>query len=65
MQTARIDIAQRIGREIAEQPLGPMHVLQHAVRRLIDSKAEIAGKAVVPSGLEVAHQQIAGYQRLL
>ena len=41
-----------------------MDVLQQPVRRPVHTEAEVAGKAVVPRCLEVAHRQIARDQRL-
>ena len=48
VQATRIDVAQRIGREIAEQPDRPVDVLQHPVRRPVHRNAEIPEKARVP-----------------
>ncbi len=64
VQAPGIDIAEAVGREIAEQPHRPVHILQHAIRRAIHRIAEIRREAVVPRGLEIVRRQIARNERL-
>ena len=62
VQAARIDIAKRIGREIAEQAHRPVNVLQHAIGGPVHGDAEIGLEAVVPGAFQLPRRQIAADQ---
>ena len=48
VQRRRIDVAERVGGEVPEEPHRPMHVLQDAIRRTVHGGAEIGQEAGVP-----------------
>ncbi len=65
VQAAGIDIAEAVGREIAEKPDRPVHILQHPLRGARDRMAEIGGEPVVPGRFQIAHREVARNERAL
>ena len=59
MQLGGIEVAEGVGREVAEEADRPVDVLQQAAPGIGHGAAEVGEEAVVPGGLEVADGEVA------
>ena len=61
----RVERSERVGREVADQPGRPVHVLQHAHAVVRRNDADERAHALVPGGRQIVDRQVASHQREL
>ena len=65
VEAAGVDVAQAVGREVAEEPHRPVDVLKAAVRGAVHLEPEVAREPLVPGVGQVGRLQVAGDHRAL